>query len=258
MKIISKLFKNLRYTSAGLGAVSSSCVVIYGALAGGIVYTIFGGITLIPSGMILFESKYFRQIEDKFNEFKEDIKYFEKEIDELDNHNKKLNNISLDLKVEIENYRLENKKLNQLFIKAAKNVESLKNVNDNLVDYKKELESNIATIKDQLIKTAAIKNKLENEIDNLEDQNEKLKNAVVSIQNLYMKSKELIEILVSTGSILSGIEDIDNNLENNVDRLSSLIDKVSEKLADSEFEKIDIDNNDLITKDEFENYIKKH
>jgi chromosome segregation ATPase len=241
LNLLSNVFKKARYGVAGLGFTGSTIITIYGSVQAAPVYTIFGLITAIPAGLVLFENRYFKKLE---QQFKTHLGSLKDSVALMNEQNEELGS-------QIDDLYTENVKLEILQEKLHDQLLTTTTTNTELNETLTELHSQLSKI--ELLKTA-----LEIQVETTQTENKNLKKAVGSVQNLYEKSREMIKVLVSTNQTLSDLDliETEQNLDSQVDRLSDVIEKLTVKLSQKNFEDIDKDDNKLIDLEEFKNFIE--
>ena len=170
-------------------------------------------------------------------------------INIMDNNNQTFTKENRELKLTVDNLLNIRKEYEEQLLLLNGSLESLK------VQY-----SVISEVKDKYV---IENNKLLDNNQKFSDENNKLKNALASIEKLYIKSRELLQSFIETKSIYSDlsvnitqtadkIELTQHNLQDNVDKLTSLIDVAKQRNKD-EFKLLDKNGDGVLTLDEFIN-----
>lgn len=179
------------------------------------------------------------------------------QLQQLENQNEIYINENKDLTESITNmknlqiiFNEENNKYKELIILSEEQINQLKKTEeDYIIENHKLQESN----------------------EKNTEQLEILKNQIVKLRNLYNNSRELLVNLASAGDLFTKFnESIDKNiieikdtadsLDENNEKLDShlnILNNLVTKLKDSKFSNFDVNNDGVITKEEFENGIKK-
>jgi chromosome segregation ATPase len=291
MYYLSKAFRTFKYALSLLGLGSSTVIIIYGAISGGIVFIIGGSLCILPSTFIFFENtKVLQDIEKNVKVFKNQLSSLEKDIGEFHDERIKLNGTIKSLEETVTNldtlskeFTLENDQLKQSLknldsenkIYTGENIKLQTNVKNILtIKSKFEIENNklselINKNKEELVQLEKVKNEYIEQLETQTEENVKLKNAISKLELLYNKSREMIKTLIDTKTAFSDLQnDMDNTVEkinitenklsDDVDKLNSLLANVSERMINSEFNEIDENNDGVITKEEFDQFLQNN
>lgn len=239
------------------------------------------GIAIFPAGLIFFENNYviikMEKLVKKLNEQVESLSFQmalletrNEELKETSENLKKVlddaNNRIKELKVLTIEYRSTNNELKENLERSNSNANELDKAVSDLLEIKKqyelrmlELKTNLDKAQEQLDILISIKVSQEKELGSLRTTTNSLKIELKNMENMYVKSKEVIATFLKTQDIFQDLHadmiQTEENMEGNVNQMSKLISLFGKERTDEMFNKIDTNKDGILTKEEFINIL---
>lgn len=296
MYFFTKIYQSLKAIISLTGASGSIVAIVYGVLqlqTGGTPFIIGGSLCLANSLFNIVElAKVNFDIKKQIKELENNISHFVNENTKLAESNVKIReNIdaqtsennrlqSLVKKSEMHISKLENFQKQILKTKNCIENEAAKLQNENVQlkelthqleelkdDYKIENDQLYQTINDlrnQVVSIESLKDSISSENNKLQDNNKELMSQLEKQQQIIIESKKLIQNLATFGDQFTNFHtalgnDIDslNNTNQDLDNTSTVLKNLVDKLKDQEFDKLDKNNDGVITLEEFEEGLRE-
>lgn len=263
MYFTTKLYQSIKGTTATLGTVGAVLAICFGATGGGTVYIVGGSLCLANSIFNLIE----------FGKVNIDIK---KQLKTLDLALQNFQNKIITLNSSVESFLAETTHLKKLLENANAQIQYMDEIRKDLVDANKVTKSQLVTfqsentklkttmkdIQEQFQKVQAVYQEQVKENEELHKNNtvykkqlEQQTEQIKQQEEIILQSKALIQNLAKFGDKYTQFaETINNNLLQTNDDLadtSQVLRDLVEKLRNQTFEKLDSNNDGVVTNVEF-------
>ena len=256
-----------------------------------VVIPICGGIAIIPAALILVENtKLIADLEKNISELKKQVKEFTEQVSQLRKATAKYENENnrfvksnehlaellkqAEIKVDalqryLDTYKEANERFSKMLetekdnnSKLAENVEELKSIKLQYENKIAELNLIVENINSQLGEITKIKEDAEAQLTLYQTQNNEMSLELEKVRSLYNKSKEVIMTLMKTKEIfedmakdmvntLSDMTEVEGKTQENVDKMTQVIEKYSQQRDQEMFDKLDTNKDGMLSMDEF-------
>jgi len=281
MYFIGKIYQSVKAVVALAGVSGSLIAIIVGVVSsGGVIFIVGGSLCLANSlfniieiGKVNFDiKKQIKNLEDSIKDFVAQSNRLEHNIDAQARENSRLKNLVNKSEQHIE--KLEDIQSQILATKDTlqKEVTGLHAENQNLSSAlnrlhgyydqyaaeNKQLHNTVEDLQLQVNILDKIKEDMVTENDSLHNNNEQLKTQITKQVEIIKESKNLIQNLAQFGDRYTAFEDtLGNDLirlettSNDLDDTAGVLRKLVDKLKNETFNKLDLNNDGIITREEF-------
>mgnify|MGYP000901320703 CR=1 FL=1 len=263
---LSKCYQNIKVGVAGVSAVLSIVTTVVGFNIGVLPLAITGGLSLVTSFFVVFDTVA------SWSVIKADVDRLQASTMVYASENKSLRSNIETLNATNNNINQENKRLHEISKKNEEDVNRLmtnnnvylsllKNHEEMLVSEQEknnELSNILTNMRKEITETKDNIKILENVKEGFLKENERLMIMNNTNEELIIQFKEQLEnILIETQEVSIDInessDDINENYENTLSTLMKIVSTVKEQA----FCSLDSDGNGIITRKEFNEYVKK-